>query len=69
MADQARPSRPGYRGFGSFMTEQSVEELIHQGESQYVPPPTPCAVALPTGLADAAFGAGFRRHFLLDLDR
>ncbi|KAL6763735.1 CG12264-like protein [Haematococcus lacustris] len=65
------PSRPrGYQGFGSFMVEESVEELIHKPASEYLPPSLPftlpplnCSDTTPLGSDQC------RQLFLIDFSR
>eukprot|EP00887_Chlorella_sp_A99_P000749 scaffold5.g749.t1 len=63
LGERAAPSpvkHTGYRGFGSFMTEQSVEEMVAAAAAQpgWRPPTNPCAVAPPR--PPPAFGAAMR---------
>lgn len=67
--------RTGYAGFGSFMVDQSVEELVAAASQPgWQPPPNPCAAA---GDGDAhsggaepcpALGAAMRSEFLIDFE-
>src|SRR5690349_6314192 len=59
----------GYKGFGSFHSE-NAEDLVDAEDASYQPPQLPAAVARATGKEDWAkipFGESMRRKaFLLD---
>ena len=60
----------GYKGFGSFHSD-NVEELLRIPADAYIVPPLPedvCAPAMPAA-ADIEFGRAFAKHYFLDLSR
>lgn len=61
--------RTGYTGFGSFMTDQSVEEMIGEAEDVYQPPSNPFEEDL-SGIANenTPLGAHCRSLFMIDFD-
>lgn len=65
--------KAGYKGFGSFHSD-NVEELVRQDAAAYRPPPQPlpdpCAAPdHQQQLSALEFGSAMRSQFLIDFDR
>jgi hypothetical protein len=66
----AAVQRTGYTGFGSFMTDQSVEEMISEPESSYRPPRNPFEEDLGSMASTSTpLGLGCRSLFMVDFDQ
>jgi hypothetical protein len=64
--------RSGYAGFGSFMVDRSVEDMITEPASTYSPPPLPFTLQ-PAPLAPLSehtpLGAAIRPLFMIDFNK
>ncbi len=71
-AAPAEVTKRGYAGFGSFMVDRSVEEMIHEPESTYQPPARPfplderCTSLLEGCSSATELGRACRHLFMID---